>query len=92
MSSSTERAECSVESARALAKTPHPTVADTEILEQRIVVGPADSAVAGEGSAPTRIDPVGACDHACCARNPACQSITTLPSSRPSFTGTREPG
>jgi hypothetical protein len=45
MSRSTGRAECSVERAHALAKTPHPTVGGTEILEQRIVVGPAVSAV-----------------------------------------------
>lgn len=52
------RAECTVRSARNLVATPHPTVAMTNGLKERIIVGPAgvaQRAVAGDGFTPTRI-------------------------------------
>jgi branched-chain amino acid transport system substrate-binding protein len=55
---STNRAECTVDSARDLVAVPHPTLAMTSVLKERIIVGPAgvaQRAVAGEGFTPTRI-------------------------------------
>jgi hypothetical protein len=54
----TTSAESSVQSARGLLKVPHPTVPMTEMLEERIVVGPigvAERVAGAEGFSPTRI-------------------------------------
>jgi branched-chain amino acid transport system substrate-binding protein len=58
MTAPTSRAECTVVSARDLVAVPHPTLAMTSVLKERIIVGPAgvaQRAVAGEGFTPTCI-------------------------------------
>jgi branched-chain amino acid transport system substrate-binding protein len=58
MASLLNRAECTVRSARNLVAVPHPSVAMTDVLNERIIVGPAgvaQRAVAGDGFTPTRI-------------------------------------